>query len=151
MTLSKRLAPGFCKSFSGCKPSYNMSREALLSKSIPELSQLFIERSRPVPKGLLEALDVDPRHGAQQLAKRIRGRYRSNRAEGQRLHFLLRFEIELWSEGFGLVAGVDEAGIAPLARAVVAGGVFLSPKQTTPAPDSSTKKPPPRHNNYSLR
>jgi ribonuclease HII len=102
-----------------------MSLEALLSKSIPELSQLFIERSRPVPKGLLEALDVDPRHGAQQLAKRIRGRYRSNRAEGQRLHFLLRFEIELWSEGFGLVAGVDEAGMAPLAGPVVAGAVIL--------------------------
>jgi len=103
----------------------NMSLEALLSKSIPELSQLFIERRRPVPKGLLEALDIDPRHGAQQLAKRIRGRYRSNRSEGQRLHFLLRFEIELWSEGFGFVAGVDEAGMAPLAGPVVAGAVIL--------------------------
>lgn len=102
-----------------------MSLEALLSKSIPELSQLFIERRRPVPKGLLEALDVDPRHGAQQLAKRIRGRYRSNRSEGQRLHFLLRFEIELWSEGYGFVAGVDEAGMAPLAGPVVAGAVIL--------------------------
>lgn len=102
-----------------------MSLEALLSKSIPELSQLFIERRRPVPKGLLEALDVDSRHGAQQLAKRIRGRYRSNRSEGQRLHFLLRFEIELWSEGYGFVAGVDEAGMAPLAGPVVAGAVIL--------------------------
>jgi ribonuclease HII len=102
-----------------------MSLEALLSKSIPELTQLFIERRRPVPKGLLEALDVDSRHGAQQLAKRIRGRYRSNRSEGQRLHFLLRFEIELWSEGYGFVAGVDEAGMAPLAGPVVAGAVIL--------------------------
>jgi len=99
--------------------------EELLSKSIPELSQLFLERRRPVPKGLLEALEVDPRQGAQQLAKRIRGRYRSNRSEGQRLHFLLRFEIELWSEGFGFVAGVDEAGMAPLAGPVVAGAVIL--------------------------
>ncbi len=99
--------------------------EELLSKSIPELSQLFLERRRPVPKGLLEALEVDPRQGAQQLAKRIRGRYRSNRSEGQRLHFLLRFEIELWSEGFCFVAGVDEAGMAPLAGPVVAGAVIL--------------------------
>ena len=102
-----------------------MSLEELLSKSIPELIQLFIERRRPVPKGLLEALDVDSRHGAQQLAKRIRGRYRGNRSEGQRLHFLLRFEIELWSEGYGFVAGVDEAGMAPLAGPVVAGAVIL--------------------------
>ena len=101
------------------------SLEELLRKSIPELSELFVQRRRPVPKGLLEALDTDSRQGAQQLAKRIRGRYRSNRSEGQRLHNLLRFEIELWADGFGLVAGVDEAGMAPLAGPVVAGAVVL--------------------------
>ena len=101
------------------------SLEDLLNKSIPELSKLFAERRRPVPKGLLEALDVDRRQGAQQLAKRIRGRYRENRSEGQRLHFLLRFEIELWADGYGFVAGVDEAGMAPLAGPVVAGAVIL--------------------------
>ena len=99
--------------------------EELLAKSIPELSEIFLERRRPVPKPLLEALDNDHRRGAQQLARRIRQRYRSNRAEGQRLHTLLRFEIELWGEGFGLVAGVDEAGMAPLAGPVVAGAVIL--------------------------
>ena len=102
-----------------------LSLEDLLSKSIPELSVLFLERRRPVPKGLLEALDVDRRQGAQQLAKRIRVRYRSNRSEGQRLHVLLRFEIELWSDGYALIAGVDEAGMAPLAGPVVAGAVIL--------------------------
>jgi len=97
----------------------------LLTKSIPELRQIFLERSRPVPKGLLEALEVDTRQGAQQLAKRIRDRYRSNRSEGQRLHTLLRFEIDLWSQGYSFVAGVDEAGMAPLAGPVVAGAVIL--------------------------
>lgn len=101
------------------------SLEDLLAKSIPELSELFLGRRRPVPKGLLEALSTDSRQGAQQLARRIRQRHRSNRAEGQRLHYLLRFEIELWAEGFGLVAGVDEAGMAPLAGPVVAGAVIL--------------------------
>src|ERR671919_2827847 len=101
------------------------SLEHLLAKSIPELSELFLGRGRPVPKGLLGALDTDRRQGAQQLAKRIRGRYRNNRSEGQRLHNLLRFEIELWADGFGLVAGVDEAGMAPLAGPVVAGAVIL--------------------------
>src|SRR5678815_472144 len=99
--------------------------EDLLHKSIPELNEMFVERRRPVPKGLLEALEIDHRQGAQQLAKRIRQRYRSNRSEGQRLHNLLRFEIELWADGFGLVAGVDEAGMAPLAGPVVAGAVVL--------------------------
>src|SRR6266480_7946146 len=101
------------------------SIEELLRKSIPELRELFLERGRAVPKGLLEALEVDTRQGAHYLAKRIRERYRSNRSEGQRLHTLLRFEIELWAQGYGLVAGVDEAGMAPLAGPVVAGAVIL--------------------------
>lgn len=101
------------------------SVEDLLRKSIPELKELFLGRSRPVPKGLLDALEVDTRQGAHQLAKRIRERYRSNRAEGQRLHTLLRFEIDLWARGYSLVAGVDEAGMAPLAGPVVAGAVIL--------------------------
>ena len=99
--------------------------EDLLRRSIPELRSLFLERSRSVPKGLLEALEVDTRAGAHQLAKRIRERQRSNRSEGQRLHTLLRFEIDLWSQGYAFVAGVDEAGMAPLAGPVVAGAVIL--------------------------
>jgi ribonuclease HII len=101
------------------------SLEDLLSKSIPELRALFLDKQRPVPIGFLEALEVDTRQGAHQLARRIRARYRSNRSEGQRLHTLLRFEIELWTQGYSLVAGVDEAGMAPLAGPVVAGAVIL--------------------------
>ena len=35
------------------------SLEDLLKKSIPELSDIFVRRRRPVPKGLLEALELD--------------------------------------------------------------------------------------------
>jgi ribonuclease HII len=101
------------------------SLEKLLHKSIPQLKDIFLERGRPVPKGMVEALEIDARQGAQQLARRIRDRRRSNRSEGQRLHSLLRFEIELWLQGFNLIAGVDEAGMAPLAGPVVAGAVIL--------------------------
>jgi ribonuclease HII len=101
------------------------SLEDLLKRSIPELRERFLDRHRPVPKGLLEALEVDTRQGAHQLARRIRERYRSNRSEGQRLHTMLRFEIDLWTQGYSLVAGVDEAGMAPLAGPVVAGAVIL--------------------------
>jgi len=34
-------------------------------------------------------------------------------------------KIELWAQGYSLVAGVDEAGMAPLAGPVVAGAVIL--------------------------
>ncbi|HYX27827.1 MAG TPA: ribonuclease HII [Pyrinomonadaceae bacterium] len=99
--------------------------EQLLAKSIPEIRERFIDRARPVPKGLVEALEADTRQGAHHLAKLIRQRWRKNRAEGQRLHNLLRFEIDLWEQGFNLIAGVDEAGMAPLAGPVVAGAVIL--------------------------
>src|SRR5436190_8008229 len=99
--------------------------EQLLTKSIPELRERFVDRARPVPKGLVEALETDSRQGAHHLAKLIRDRWRKNRAEGQRLHNLLRFEIDLWEQGFNFIAGVDEAGMAPLAGPVIAGAVIL--------------------------
>src|SRR5712692_6318802 len=101
------------------------SLDQLLAKSIPELKERFIDRERAVPKGLIEALESDARQGAQHLAKQIRERWRKNRAEGQRLHNLLRFEIELWALGFNLIAGVDEAGMAPLAGPVIAAACIL--------------------------
>jgi ribonuclease HII len=99
--------------------------DQLLTKSIPELRERFVDHERRVPKGLVEALENDTRHGAHHLAKQIRERRRKNRSEGQRLHNLLRFEIELWEQGFNLIAGVDEAGMAPLAGPVVAGACIL--------------------------
>jgi len=99
--------------------------EQLLTKSIPELRERFVDRERPVPKGLVEALESDNRQGAHHLAKLIQKRWRKNRAEGQRLHNLLRFEIDLWAQGFNMIAGVDEAGMAPLAGPEVAGAVIL--------------------------
>jgi ribonuclease HII len=102
-----------------------LSLEQLLTKSIPELKERFVDRARPVPKGLVEALESDTRQGAHHLAKQIKERWRKNRAEGQRLHNLLRFEIELWEQGFNFIAGVDEAGMAPLAGPVIASAVIL--------------------------
>jgi len=50
-----------------------------------------------------------------------------NRREGQRLRHLLQRERELWGEGFERVAGVDEAGMGPLAGPVVAAAVIFPP------------------------
>ncbi|MGA9522480.1 MAG: ribonuclease HII [Myxococcaceae bacterium] len=101
------------------------SLETLLRQSVPELRERFLERGMAVPSGLLEALEQDPRQGARELARRIRDHRRKNRAEGQRLRNLLKFETELWEAGTLHIAGVDEAGMAPLAGPVVAGAVIL--------------------------
>jgi ribonuclease HII len=100
-------------------------RERWLERSIPELRERFLVRGVTVPGGLLEALEQDPRRSAQELARRIRERRAENRSEGQRLRNLLKFEVELWASGLTRIAGVDEAGMAPLAGPVVAGAVIL--------------------------
>ncbi len=78
-----------------------------------------------MPDGLLEALEQDERRAARELARAIRDRREKNRSEGQRLRNLLRYEVELWDAGHLHVAGVDEAGMAPLAGPVVAAAVIL--------------------------
>ncbi len=101
------------------------SLEELLAGPLAKLKELCADEQATIPKGLLEALECDPRAGAQSLARQIRTRRRKNRMEGQRLRRLLQFENELWEQGFKLIAGVDEAGMAPLAGPVVAGAVIL--------------------------
>jgi ribonuclease HII len=99
--------------------------QSLLTKSVSELRDLFLDLESPVPEGFLEALEGDPRNGARLLAISIHKRRMKNRREGQRLYHLLHFELELWDQGIKLIAGVDEAGMAPLAGPVVAAAVIL--------------------------
>jgi ribonuclease HII len=99
--------------------------ERFLAQPVGALRERFLERGRPVPEGLVEALERDKRRSARELAQAIRGRREKNRSEGQRLRNLLRFEVELWEAGHLHVGGVDEAGMAPLAGPVVAAAVIL--------------------------
>lgn len=99
--------------------------EEILQQSVATLKASFLDGGEVMPKGLLEALETDQRQGARDLAARLRARQSENRAEGQRLRHLLKFEIELWEQGFELIAGVDEAGVGPLAGPVVAGTAIL--------------------------
>ena len=51
----------------------------------------------------------------------------TNRRDAQRLRHLLQRERELWAQGFERVAGVDEAGMGPLAGPVVAAACIFAP------------------------
>jgi ribonuclease HII len=82
-------------------------------------------RNEAVSSALLEALQQDARRGARALAQQVRARRQANQAEGQRLRHLLKFETELQAQGFVHIAGVDEAGVGPLAGPVVAGAAIL--------------------------
>lgn len=93
----------------------------------------------PVPEDLLQALESDSRKSARRLANRIRKLKLRGLHEEQRLRHLLHFEIELYRQGFRLIAGVDEAGVAPLAGPVVAAAVILPEKYTLSGLDDSKK------------
>lgn len=93
--------------------------------SLAALRQRHLVDGVPLPAGLLAALEADARSGARQLARALRSQQQANRAEGQRLRHMLKFETALWSEGYVHLAGVDEAGMAPLAGPVCAGAAIL--------------------------
>jgi ribonuclease HII len=56
----------------------------------------------------------------------------------------LRRERELWDDGYERVAGVDEAGVGPLAGPVVAAAVVFPPGEGLKGVDDSKRVPPER-------
>ena len=102
-----------------------MRPEDLAALSVTELRARFLDAGRPLPEECEAALEADPRAGAREVLRLVRKRRAENRSEGQRLRHLLRYETELWERGVLQVAGVDEAGMAPLAGPIVAGACLL--------------------------
>lgn len=87
-------------------------------------------------------MKADRRKGVRSLALRLEKRLSRERRESKRLLGLLRMERELWNSGFSRVAGVDEAGIGPLAGPVVAAAVILPREALIPGLDDSKKVAP---------
>lgn len=92
---------------------------------LPELRQRYLVEGAALPAGFLTTLERDGRDGALKLAAALRKRQAENRAEGQRLRHMLKFETELWAEGYQQIAGVDEAGMGPCAGPVCAAAAIL--------------------------
>jgi ribonuclease HII len=85
------------------------------------------------------ALRSDSRAGARAILAAVDARRYDNRAEGQRLRKILRYETDLWSRGVLHVAGIDEAGMSPLAGPVAAAAVVFAPGARLPGVDDSKK------------
>jgi len=107
--------------------------------TLAELRVRFVDRARPLPAALEAELKSDPRPGARAILAAVHRRRHAHRAEGQRLRKMLRFEQELWATGALHVAGVDEAGMSPLAGPVYAAAVVLSPGTRINDVDDSKK------------
>ncbi|MBX3259950.1 MAG: ribonuclease HII [Labilithrix sp.] len=107
--------------------------------TLSALRARYVERGRPLPRSVEEELRADPRPGARAILDAVERRRRARRAEGQRLRKMLAFEQALWARSIVHVAGVDEAGMSPLAGPVCAGAVILRPGSRIADVDDSKK------------
>ena len=96
--------------------------------SLTALEAWIRQRQDPLPEAWLEQLGRDPRRGVRRLAERLDRSKRRAAEEEARLEAMLEFEHNLWNRGKVRVAGVDEAGVGPLAGPVVAAAVVFPPE-----------------------
>jgi ribonuclease HII len=106
---------------------------------LSQIRMRYLIEGRPLDTTIEHALLADARPGARAILQAIARRRREHRAEGQRLRKLLRYETALWSSGVTRVAGVDEAGMSPLAGPVAAAAVVFAPGSRVPGVDDSKK------------
>jgi ribonuclease HII len=111
----------------------------LASISLAQIKLRYVIEGRPLDGPTEAALRADARAGAKAILRAIARRRFDNRSEGQRLRKLLRYETSLWAAGIVRVAGVDEAGMSPLAGPVAAAAVMFTPGSRIPGIDDSKK------------
>src|SRR5579872_3256167 len=109
---------------------------------LAQIRRRYVIEARPLDAETEAALIADPRPGAKAILHAIARRRAGNRSEGQRLRNLLQFETALWAAGVVHVAGVDEAGMSPLAGPVAAAAVVFSPQVRITGVDDSKKLNP---------
>jgi ribonuclease HII len=107
--------------------------------SLAQARHRYVVEGRPLDAAAEAALRADKRAGAKAILDAIARRRFENRSEGQRLRKLLRYECALWDSGVLHVAGVDEAGMSPLAGPVAAAAVIFAPAARIPGIDDSKK------------
>jgi ribonuclease HII len=110
--------------------------------SIDEIRKRYVQNQEPVSQRILNRLQRDSRQGVQRLYETLRRRFEKERDERVRLEAMRHFEIVLWKSGVRDIAGVDEAGVAPLAGPVVAAAVMFPPDTEIAGVDDSKRLDP---------
>lgn len=117
-----------------------MARD-LSNLSIAEIRARYLQGDEPATQAVLSALRSDPRAGVHAIHDTLRRRQERLRRERERLDTMLELESALWSAGVERIAGVDEAGVGPLAGPVVAAAVIFEPSVRIAGVDDSKKLP----------
>jgi ribonuclease HII len=110
--------------------------------SVEEIRKRYLEGAEPISAQVLSRLKKDPRLGVRRLHAALARRYERDRDERIRLDAMRHFERVLWRSGVVDIAGVDEAGVAPLAGPVVAAAVMFPPETAIEGVDDSKRLDP---------
>lgn len=117
--------------------------------SIAEIrTRWFAEGAERPSEEVLSELAEDRRGGVRDLVSRSRRRWQREEQALRRGRELLRHESPLWQRGLEFVAGVDEAGMGPLAGPVIAAAVILPPGFLLPGLDDSKVLTPRRREEF---
>jgi len=108
--------------------------------SVADVRRRFLG-CRPTTR-LLALLREDPRRGVRQVYEILKKKAADEKGERSRIAGLQWRERTLWKAGVRHVAGVDEAGIGPLAGPVVAAAVVFPPGVWIAGVDDSKRLPP---------
>jgi ribonuclease HII len=111
--------------------------------ALEDIRQRYRGSGTPVTVHVLNQLRRDPRLGAQRLYNMLSTRFQRERDERLRLDAMLNFERVLWKSGVRHIAGVDEAGVGPLAGPVVAAAVVFEANTMIHGIDDSKQLDPP--------
>lgn len=110
--------------------------------SVEEIRKRYVDSAEPVSPQTLHRLKKDSRLGVRRLYSALAKRYEKERDERIRLDAMRHFERVLWRSGVRDIAGVDEAGVAPLAGPVVAAAVVFAPDTVIDGVDDSKRLDP---------
>lgn len=87
----------------------------------------------------IRKLEQDERIGVQKLLARWKKKRRQEEAERSKFKEMTKYELTYRTQGFSLIAGIDEVGRGPLAGPVAAAAVILPEKFYLPGIDDSKK------------
>ena len=118
--------------------------------SIEEIRKRYLEDGEPVSAQVLTRLKRDSRTGVKKLCASLQKRFERDRGEKLRQDSMRHFERVLWKSGIRDIAGVDEAGVAPLAGPVVAAAVMFPPDTYVDGVDDSKKLDAPTRERLAL-
>src|SRR5260221_9507663 len=100
--------------------------------SIEDIRKRYVEGGEPVSAQILTRLQRDSRAGVKKLHASLKKRFERDRGEKLRQDSMRYFERVLWKSGIRDIAGVDEAGGAPLPGPAGAAAGVVSPDTDVP-------------------